>query len=118
MTDKHFLQIPVEGLPIGPTHDGPLVGLGERRFLDHHRFTRRELEEISQQARRKRLDMVVTTEKDAVRIPEDFQPAVPFYYMRLEIEIISGAKDFEEAVVRICFPKEELRIRGGQARSP
>ena len=27
-------------------------------------------------------------------------------------------EDFEEAVVRICFPKEELRIRGGQARSP
>jgi len=89
-----------------------------RRFLDHHRFTRRELEEISQQARHKRLDMVVTTEKDAVRIPEDFQPAVLFYYMRLEIEIISGANDFEEAVARICFPKEELRIRGGQARSP
>jgi tetraacyldisaccharide 4'-kinase len=62
--------------------------------------------------------MVVTTEKDAVRIPTDFNPAVPFYYLRLEIEILSGAQDFQEAVARICFPKEELRIRGGLPRTP
>lgn len=89
-----------------------------RRFLDHHRFTRQELEDISLQARRRRLPMVVTTEKDAVRIPADFNPAVPFYYLRLEIEILSGAQDFQEAVARICFPKEELRIRGGLPRTP
>ena len=89
-----------------------------QRFLDHHRFSRRELDYISLQARRKGLKMVVTTEKDSVRIPKDFETSVPFYYLRLEIEILSGAQDFEEAVARICFPKEELRIRGGHPRVP
>ena len=100
-----------------------MLGLGAKldvrfRFLDHHRFADRELEEISTQAQRKGLDMVVTTEKDAVRIPDAFVPSVPFYYLRLEIEILSGANDFKEAVDRICFPKEELRIRGGQTHAP
>ena len=57
-------------------------------------------------------------EKDAVRIPKDFETSVPFYYLRPEIEILSGAQDFKEAVARICFPKEELRIRGGHPRVP
>ena len=76
-----------------------------QRFLDHHRFSRRELDYISLQARRKGLEMVVTTEKDAVRIPKDFETSVPFYYLRLEIEILSGAQDFEEAVARIASLK-------------
>jgi tetraacyldisaccharide 4'-kinase len=31
---------------------------------------------------------------------------VPVYYLRLEIEIIRGAADFDEAVGRICFPEQ------------
>jgi tetraacyldisaccharide 4'-kinase len=111
------------GIATPENFEAGLLGLGAKldvrfRFLDHHRFTDRELEEISTQARRKGLDMVVTTEKDAVRIPDAFVPSVPFYYLRLEIEILSGANDFKEAVDRICFPKEELRIRGGQTHAP
>jgi tetraacyldisaccharide 4'-kinase len=46
----------------------------------------------------------VTTEKDAVRIPDPGGSPLPVYYLRLEIEIIRGAADFDEAVGRICFP--------------
>jgi tetraacyldisaccharide 4'-kinase len=35
------------------------------------------------------------------------------YYLRLEIEIIRGAADFDEAVGRICFPQNALA--GGAA---
>ena len=28
---------------------------------------------------------------------------LPLYYLRLEIEILRGAGDFDEAVSRICF---------------
>lgn len=81
------------------------------RFLDHHWFTEKELTAICNEAKRNRVEMVVTTEKDAVRLDDDFEPPIPFYYLRLEIDILSGAKDFEEAVARICFPQEEIRIR-------
>lgn len=77
--------------------------LYKRRFLDHHRFSEDELEEIFREAARAKLDYIVTTEKDAVRIPETIRSSVPLYYLRLEIDILRGADDFEEAVSRICF---------------
>ncbi|HEX9784930.1 MAG TPA: tetraacyldisaccharide 4'-kinase [Opitutaceae bacterium] len=79
-----------------------------RRFLDHHRFSAVELEHIWQQAVEAELEFLVTTEKDAVRIPAGQQFPLRVYYLRLEIEILSGVKDFQEAVSRICFP-ESLR---------
>ncbi len=80
-----------------------------QRFLDHHRFTVGELKEMFGKVKVAGLDMVVTTEKDAVRISSDFTPGIPFYYLRLEVEILSGVADFEEAVSRICFPKKKMR---------
>ena len=79
-----------------------------RRFLDHHRFSSLELEEFFNRATKFNLGMVVTTEKDAVRIPIDYEPQIPFYFLRLKIEILSGVSDFDEAVSRICFPKKEM----------
>ena len=76
-----------------------------RRFLDHHRYTRQELNQLFAKARRKNLQYLVTTEKDAVKIPDSFSMPVPLYFLRLEIDILSGDKDFEKAVSRICFPE-------------
>ncbi|MGA3006739.1 MAG: tetraacyldisaccharide 4'-kinase [Opitutaceae bacterium] len=80
-----------------------------QRFLDHHRFSVGDLEAIFAQAAGAQLDFVVTTEKDAVRIPSGYKPPLPLYYLRLEIEIIQGAADFNEAVGRICFPETTAR---------
>ena len=79
-----------------------------RRFLDHHRYQPSELQSLFKRAQKSGLDMVVTTEKDAVRIWPGYQPGMPFYYLRVEIEIIDGVDDFEEAVSRICFPKKDM----------
>jgi tetraacyldisaccharide 4'-kinase len=76
------------------------------RFLDHHRFTRAELDHITSEVERNNLDILVTTEKDAVRINPDFKSSIPFYFLRVEIHMLSGASNFEEAVRRICFPRE------------
>ncbi len=83
-----------------------------RRFLDHHRYSEDELNHMFEQARKENLDYLVTTEKDAVRIPTDFPMPVPLYYLRLEIEILSGDKDFEKAVSRICFPENPTHSHG------
>ena len=80
-----------------------------QRFLDHHRFSGADLEAIFTQAVGAKLDFIVTTEKDAVRIPQGYEPSLPLYYLRLEIEIIHGAADFDEAISRICFPKTTER---------
>jgi len=78
------------------------------RFLDHHRFTGEELDEVFENAKNSGASLVVTTEKDAVRISQDYHPSLLFYYTRLEIEILSGIEDFSAAVEKICFPKRRI----------
>lgn len=73
-----------------------------QRFLDHHRFSRYEIERLYRKAGQADLDMIVTTEKDAVRLFDDIESPVPVYYLRLEIDILSGEEDFEGATERIC----------------
>lgn len=91
-----------------------LENLGARinrrhRYLDHHRFAPWELEEIARKAVADGVDYLVTTEKDAVRLPDDWELPVPIFYLRVEIKILAGVDDFEAAVSRICFPKQALR---------
>lgn len=83
-----------------------------QRFLDHHRFTRYEIERLYRKAGRAGLDMIVTTEKDAVRLFDDIEAPVPVYYLRLEIDILSGEEDFEGATERICGPRDPEAARG------
>lgn len=86
-----------------------------RRYLDHYRFTYDDFVGIFSEGLEKKVEFIVTTEKDAVRLPENLPCPVPVYYLRLEIEIIRGAADFDEAVGRICFP--ETSLAGEELRS-
>jgi tetraacyldisaccharide 4'-kinase len=81
------------------------VLVGRERFLDHYRFDREDLAELFAMAHRDRAECLVTTEKDAVRISETMPCPLPLFYLRLEIDILRGAADFDEAVGRICFPQ-------------
>ncbi|MEK9773122.1 MAG: tetraacyldisaccharide 4'-kinase [Opitutae bacterium] len=74
----------------------------KKRFLDHHRYDEEELERLFQQAKNAGVEVMITTEKDAVRIPDQFKPVIPLYYLRMEIEIVEGYEDFDEAVCSIC----------------
>lgn len=80
-----------------------------RRFLDHHWFSPEELRLMFARATRTEVDYMLTTEKDAVRIPRDFESSLPFFYLRMEIAILAGADDFEQAVSKICFPKSKIK---------
>jgi tetraacyldisaccharide 4'-kinase len=80
-----------------------------RRFLDHYRFTSEDFVELFTEGIEQKVEFIVTTEKDAVRLPDGLPCAVPIYYLRLEIDIIRGAADFDEAVERICFHDAHVR---------
>jgi tetraacyldisaccharide 4'-kinase len=47
--------------------------------------------------------VLITTQKDAVRFPKLDRRDLPIYFMRVEIKIVAGAKDFHDCVDRICF---------------
>ncbi len=87
---------------------GALI-VGRERFLDHYRFEPEDLAGLFELARAEGAECLVTTEKDAVRIADSLACPLPLYYLRLEIEILRGASDFDEAVGRICFPQTGSR---------
>ncbi len=87
--------------------------VGRERFLDHYRFGDEDLAELFGQGQREGAECLVTTEKDAVRISEQLYCPLPLYYLRLEIDILRGAADFDEAVGRLCFPQSGSRPANG-----
>lgn len=80
------------------------------QFADHHRFSDEELADFVARAVRRDLDAVVTTEKDAVRIPSRIggvdRPEVPIYFLRIEIEILSGQEAWDGLIQRLTERKE------------
>lgn len=72
-----------------------------KTYADHHRFSPKEIESFIRRCGRRELDAVLTTEKDAVRIPRILEPEVPVYYLRVEIEILAGQSSWEHFVERL-----------------
>lgn len=98
----------ISGIARPESFEEKLTALGAqleitRRFADHHRFTETELGEFAARCSRRDLDLIVTTEKDSVRLPHRFpELQVPIYYLRVEIDILSGHESWESLVDRIC----------------
>ena len=74
-----------------------------RRFADHHRYTQQELLDTINAARDRGAQAILTTEKDAVRFPLLERRDIPLYFLRVEIELLSGEESFHDLIARICF---------------
>ncbi len=81
---------------------GAVLALRER-YADHHRYTQQQILDIINRAREAGVDAIVTTEKDAVRFPKIDRRDVPLYFLRVDIELLSGTESFDECIARICF---------------
>ncbi|HSU85337.1 MAG TPA: tetraacyldisaccharide 4'-kinase [Chthoniobacterales bacterium] len=79
-----------------------------KRFADHHRYSEAELQGFINRCLRRDVDLIVTTEKDAVRFPRLTKPEVPILFLRVEILILSGHESWEHCVARICQPQPML----------
>ena len=75
----------------------------EMPFVDHHRFKDNELKEFYQNARDREAELLVTTEKDAVRISIPTNSPIPFYFLRIEIGIIQGNTEFNDYIQKIIL---------------
>ena len=73
------------------------------RFVDHHRFSPEEIEGLLAEASADGVDCIVTTQKDAVRLPPLKSTPVPIFFLRVAIKITHGAVDFADCVSRICY---------------
>jgi tetraacyldisaccharide 4'-kinase len=77
--------------------------VSNRRFLDHHAFNDEDLDEVLESAIQAKAEVIVTTEKDAVRLQSRFRPSLPLMYVRMEVDILGDKEGFNGAVERICL---------------
>lgn len=98
----------LSGIAQPESFEQSLVKLGAelvyaKRFADHHRFSQQEIINAINRGKKRQAEMILTTQKDAVRFPRLDRRDLPIYFMRVEIKILAGADDFRDCVRRICF---------------
>jgi tetraacyldisaccharide 4'-kinase len=70
----------------------------ERLFPDHHRFAPAELEAAFRAADAARCDVVVTTEKDAVRLPPAVAADPRLRAVRIDAAVVRGGELLDAAL--------------------
>jgi tetraacyldisaccharide 4'-kinase len=98
----------ISGIAQPESFEQSLVKLGAelvyaKRFADHHRFSQQEILNAINRGKKRQAEILLTTQKDAVRFPKIDRRDLPIYFMRVEIKILAGAKDFQDCVRQICF---------------
>ncbi len=97
----------ISGIAQPKSFDGLLKKLGgnvlfHTTFSDHHAFTAKEIEPFMYRCITRGVDIIVTTEKDAVRFPRPDEIDVPIYFLRIEVKILEGEEVWERCIQRIC----------------
>lgn len=98
----------VSGIAVPKGFEDELIRLGARviyhkRYTDHHRYSQQEILEVINRSLQRGAQAIITTEKDAVRFPLIERRDLPIYFLRVEIEMLSGAEAFHDWISRICF---------------
>lgn len=102
------------GIAVPESFHGALSRLGakietRKSYADHHRYSRREIEEFLRRCARRELDAALTTEKDAVRFPRLITPELPVLCLRVEIQLLGGHETWNNLVKRLTAPRSILR---------
>lgn len=95
------------GIAMPDSFEDGLKSLGaeiiySRHYADHHRFSNEEVLNAINRTRARGGHALVTTEKDAVRLPKVHRGDLPVYFLRVEIDLKGGKETFEDCVLRIC----------------
>lgn len=68
------------------------------RHTDHHAFTEQELRRADALAAEHGCGAVVTTEKDAIRIPGAFKPGLPWFALRICLRVTQGEEHIDRLI--------------------
>lgn len=76
-----------------------------RRFSDHHRFSKKDVEKFMHRCVERDMDFIITTEKDAVRFPRPSSIDVPVFFLRIEVRILKGREHWDDLIRRLVHPE-------------
>lgn len=97
----------MSGIARPESFEGLVEGLGahveiRRRYPDHYWFDQADLETFVERCADRAMDIIVTTEKDAVRFLKPGEMEVPIYFLRIQIDIEQGQEYWNRMIDRIC----------------
>ena len=97
----------ISGIAVPESFEEKLTDLGanvlfHRTFSDHYSFSQDDIDSFMRRCIRRDTDFIVTTEKDAVRFPKPHELDVEVYFLRIEVDILSGAEYWEKLLSRTC----------------
>ena len=72
----------------------PVQVVNQNFFPDHHEYSTEEVQAIENRARQSGAKLIVTTEKDAVKLQEHAF-GLPVYAVRIALEILDGQEEWE-----------------------
>ncbi len=76
-------------------------------FRDHHGYRASDLKKIIQRAKAKKAEVLVTTEKDHVRLPPHWNPPIPVYFLKIEFEIQKGFQGLNQLLDSVLTPQKD-----------
>lgn len=94
---------------------GGWATVGRLAFADHHPFTRADMEAIAAAARSARADLVLTTEKDAVRMEPLVPLSVPVAAVPLRVSVEPREAFREWLLGRLSSCRRQVASRKSQA---
>ena len=103
----------ISGIAVPESFEEKLTDYGanvlfHRTFADHHSFSQKDVDSFMRRCVRRDADIIVTTEKDAVRFPRPEEMDVEIYFLRIEVDILSGQEVWEKLVDRVCCEKRPV----------
>ena len=119
LKDKHISAI--SGIAVPQSFESLLESHGakiefHRTFSDHHNFTQKEIDRFMDRSFRRDVNLIVTTEKDAVRFLTPTELDTPVYFLRIEIKILEGEDAWDEAINTICGQHHRHPVEYGANR--
>lgn len=84
------------------------------RYPDHHDYTMAEMQDVLQQAVDVGAAAIITTEKDAVKIPSEFIHSprpLPIYILGIQVTITGGERELASLIYRTLLPPQEKENR-------
>jgi len=111
---KHVAAL--SGIAVPQSFEDKLTQLGARvefhkSYPDHHNFSQEEIDTFMDRCLKRSIDLVITTEKDAVRFLKPTILDTPVYYLRIEIEILRGQELFDR-IVNVMSGKIKPHLEG------
>lgn len=74
-------------------------------FPDHHRFTSTELTVLEEKASAAQAAMILCTQKDLVKVPQQLLGTVPLWAVAIEMQFLTGQQALEQRIETIARKK-------------